>query len=111
VLGYVKGGGAWSKADYEIYGYGPPQFLSESATGTTMSGWTVGGGVEWMFLPGWSVFGEFNYYDFGKKDVTFLQAPGTFGVADVVRTRMDVEQFIVGVNYKFNFGGPLVARY
>ena len=31
--------------------------------------------------------------------------------ADVVRTKLDVEQFLVGVNYKFNCGQPVVARY
>jgi Outer membrane protein beta-barrel domain len=30
------------------------------------SGWTVGGGAEWMFSPGWSVFAEYNYMDFGN---------------------------------------------
>jgi outer membrane immunogenic protein len=111
LLGYVKGGGAWAKADYNIYGFGPPVFLSESANGTTISGWTVGGGVEWMFSPGWSVFGEFNYYDFGHRNISFVQAPNTQGVADIVRTRLQVEQVLVGLNYKFNFGGPVVARY
>lgn len=111
VLGYVKGGGAFARIDYNIYGFGPPVFLSESANGVNRSGWTVGGGMEWMFAPGWSVFGEFNYMDFGRKNISFVQAPGTIGTADVVRTRLQVEQFLVGVNYKFNFGGPVVARY
>ena len=57
------------------------------------------------------MFGEFNYMDFGNKNVNFVAAPGTVGVADVVRTRLEVEQFLVGVNYKFNFGGPVVAKY
>jgi outer membrane immunogenic protein len=41
------------------------------------SGWTVGGGLEWMFAPGLSVFGEFNYMDFGSRNVNFVKAPGT----------------------------------
>jgi len=111
LLGYVKGGGAWARTDHSIYGFGPPVFLSESANGNDRSGWTVGGGLEWMFAPGWSVFGEYNYMDFGDKDITFVAAPGLVGFADVVRTRLEVSQFLVGVNYKFNFGGPVVARY
>ena len=111
LLGYVKGGGAWTSADYVINGFGPPAFNSENGFGVNRSGYTVGAGLEWMFAKGWSVFGEFNYMDFGRKDVNFVAAPGTVGAPDVVRTKLEIEQFLVGVNYKFNFGGPVVARY
>ena len=47
----------------------PGGALFESATGVDRQGWTVGGGLEWMFAPGWSVFGEYNYMDFGRKDI------------------------------------------
>jgi outer membrane immunogenic protein len=109
LLGYVKGGGAWARIDHNILQ--PGGALSESATGVDRQGWTVGGGLEWMFAPGWSVFGEFNYMDFGRKDISFVAAPGTVGVADVVHTRLQVEQALVGVNYKFNWGGPVIAKY
>jgi outer membrane immunogenic protein len=109
LLGYVKGGGAWARIDHNILQ--PGGALSEIATGVDRQGWTVGGGLEWMFAPGWSVFGEFNYMDFGRKDISFVAAPGTVGAADVVHTRLQVEQALVGVNYKFNWGGPVVAKY
>lgn len=111
LLGYVKGGGAFARVDYVANGTVPAFFNSENALGVNRQGWTVGGGVEWMFAPNWSLFGEYNYMDFGNKNVAFVQAPGTFGVADVVRTRLEISQALVGVNYKFNFGGPVVARY
>jgi outer membrane immunogenic protein len=108
LLGYVKGGGAWARIDHTFNGNVPVLFLSESTSGERQ-GWTIGGGLEWMFAPGWSVFGEFNYMDFGNKDVSFTAvAPGP---GDVVRTKLEVEQVLVGVNYKFNFGGPVVAKY
>jgi outer membrane immunogenic protein len=111
LLGYVKGGGAWTSVDYVINGTVPVTFNSENAFGMNRSGWTVGAGLEWMFARGWSVFGEFNYMDFGNKNVGFVAAPGTAGVADVVRTKLEVEQFLVGVNYKFNWAQPVVAKY
>ena len=111
LLGYVKGGGAWTRVDHVFNRFVPVTFVSETAFGVNRQGWTVGGGLEWMFAKGWSVFGEFNYMDFGNKDVAFVQAPGTVGVSDVVRTRLEIEQFIVGVNYKFNFAQPVVAKY
>jgi len=111
VLGYVKGGGAWARIDHEFIGTIPATFLSENAVGIDRQGWTVGGGLEWMFAPGWSVFGEYNYLDFGRKDIAFVPGPGTAGAADVISTRLTIQQALVGVNYKFNWGGPVVARY
>ena len=32
----------------------------------TRVGWTVGGGLEWMFLPNWSAKVEYLYYDLGR---------------------------------------------
>jgi outer membrane immunogenic protein len=57
------------------------------------------------------VFGEYNYMDFGRKDIAFIAGPGTVGAPDIVRTRLEVQQALVGVNYKFNWGGPVVAKY
>ena len=111
VLAYVKGGGAWARVDHNFIGTVPAVFLSESALGVDRQGWTVGGGLEWMFAPGWSVFGEFNWYDFGQKDIAFVAGPATVGAPDIVRTRLEIGQALVGVNYKFNWGGPVVARY
>jgi outer membrane immunogenic protein len=111
VLGYVKGGGAWTRQDYTFIGTIPTTFLSENALGVDRQGWTVGGGIEWMFAPGWSVFGEFNYMDFGRKDVAFTAGPNTVGAPDLISTRLRMETALVGVNYKFNWGGPVVAKY
>jgi outer membrane immunogenic protein len=111
VLGYVKGGGAWTRQTHNFIGTVPVAFLSEFTNGDTRSGWTVGGGLEWMFAPGWSVFGEYNYMDFGRKDISFIAGPATVGAADIVSTRLTVQQALVGVNYKFNWGGPVVAKY
>ena len=57
------------------------------------------------------MFGEFNYMDFGSRDVAFIAGPATVGAPDVVRTKLEIEQFLVGVNYKFNFASPVVAKY
>jgi outer membrane immunogenic protein len=110
VLGYVKGGAAFTRVDSAINGTVPAPFLSETAS-YDRTGWTVGGGIEWMFAKGWSVFGEYNYLDFGTRNVSYVQAPGTFGLADVVSTKLTAQQALVGINYKFNWGGPVVARY
>ena len=69
-------------------------------------GWTIGGGAEYMFVQNWSVKAEYQYYDFG--DARFQNPPalvpfGTF--------HNDEHTLKVGVNYRFNFTGPVVARY
>jgi outer membrane immunogenic protein len=110
VLGYVKGGGAWTRARTEIYGTAPAIFLSESAS-TDRSGWTVGGGIEWMFAPNWSVFAEYNYMDFGRENINFIAGPGTVGLPTVNSTRLEMQTALVGVNYKFNWASPVVAKY
>lgn len=110
LLGYVKGGGAWTNTYTQVYGTLPALFLSETAS-SDRQGWTVGGGLEYMFAKGWSVFGEYNYADFGRKDVVFTAAPGTVGAPNITSTRLTVQTALVGVNYKFNFGGPVVAKY
>jgi outer membrane immunogenic protein len=112
VLAYVKGGGAWARIDTTHFAtVPPPTIVSEFATGQDRQGWTVGGGLEWMFAPGWSVFGEYNYMDFGRKTVGFTTGPLAVGIPSVVSTRFEIQQALAGVNYKFNWGGPVVAKY
>jgi outer membrane immunogenic protein len=57
------------------------------------------------------VFGEYDYADFGRKDINFTQGPNTIGVATINSTRLNVQTALFGVNYKFNFAGPVVAKY
>lgn len=116
VLAYVKGGAAWTNASGAAVVPALGGLVGESAN-FSMTGYTVGGGLEWMFAPGWSVFGEYNYMDFGTKNVNFLSTglvPG-FGaagaLADTNAIRLTIQTATVGVNYKFNWGNPAVAKY
>jgi outer membrane immunogenic protein len=114
VLAYVKGGAAWASASAAAT---IPTGIAAETASFTLTGYTVGGGLEWMFAPGWSVFGEYNYMDFGTRNVDFLSTglvPG-FGaagaLADTAAVRHTIQTATVGVNYKFNWGGPVVAKY
>jgi outer membrane immunogenic protein len=114
VLAYVKGGAAWANASAAATI--PSGLIGESAD-FTMTGYTVGGGLEWMFAPGWSVFGEYNYMDFGTKSVNFASTglvPG-FGpagaLADTNAIKLTTQTAVVGVNYKFNWGNAVAAKY
>lgn len=112
-LAYVKGGAAWSNS----YAAASTAFGLGETANFSMTGYTVGGGLEWMFAPGWSVFGEYNYLDFGTKNVNFPSTglvPG-FGpagaLADTNAIKLTAQEVIVGVNYKFNSGSPVVLKY
>jgi outer membrane immunogenic protein len=105
VLAYVKGGGAWAQSYLSVTGSDPVTFLSESTT-LNRSGWTVGGGAEWTFSPGWSVFAEYNYMDFGHGIAQYVAGPNTPGAPDVLDAKLTTETGLVGVNYKFGWGGP-----
>ena len=69
-------------------------------------GYTVGGGIEYMFAPNWSAKVEYQYYNFGSANFTAPAAlipTGSFTTDDNV--------FKVGVNYRINWAGPVTARY
>lgn len=98
-LFYVKGGYAW--ADNKI---------SASAFGLTFSetrlhsGWTIGGGLEYMFDPRWGGKVEYMYADYSNAAYLPAFVPGGIGLGVTTHTIKG------GVNYHFG-GGPVVARY
>jgi outer membrane immunogenic protein len=70
------------------------------------TGYTVGGGFEYMFAPAWSAKVEYQYYNFDTTNVRFT-TPGTRSLS----YKDDLHTVKVGVNYHFNWGGPVVAKY
>lgn len=100
ILGYAKGGGAWSHVDTLVFGTIPFFFPSESVE-SNRAGWTVGGGFEWMFASKWSAFVEYNYMDFGQRALAFTAAPGNIGAPSLMQTRLTLQTALAGVNYRF----------
>ena len=102
---YAKGGYAWRGNDNIGVSLGgvPVAF---TATGDHRDGYTVGAGLEYMFAPNWSVKAEYQYYNFGN--TTF-----TSGTPEIIgaRFRDDEHTVKVGINYRFGWGGPVVAKY
>lgn len=119
---YVKGGGAWIRERWEVQGdgfNGPENFHDFQSQ--TRSGWTIGGGLEYAIAPNWSIFAEFNHYDFGTKGVFSHNFGGTsqctFTFCSLrfdMSAKQQVEAVTLGVNYRFDWGkgkAPVVARY
>ena len=103
---YVTGGGAWSEVETINYRTLVPAVSAIQKN--TLSGWTVGVGAEYALGYGWSIKGEYLYIDFSDK--TFFSATTPVAGAEFnVRLRQSVARF--GMNYKFDWGGPVVAKY
>jgi outer membrane immunogenic protein len=101
---YVKGGYAFSDNNENVtLGGAPVGFI---LTGDHTNGYTLGAGLEYMFAQNWSAKAEYQYYNFGSARFTApaaLVPTGSFTTDDHVLK--------AGVNYHFNWGGPVVPRY
>jgi outer membrane immunogenic protein len=102
---YAKGGYAWKDGNnLNVATGGFP--VAFTTNGNHRDGYTVGAGLEYMFAPSWSAKIEYQYYNFGS--TTFTAGPPV-----IVGTsfRDDEHTVKAGVNYRFNWGGPVVAKY
>ena len=101
---YVKGGYAYSDYGQSVALGGVPQAFA--LNGSHHDGYTVGAGLEYMFAPSWSAKLEYQYYNFGNTSFITPAPLVAFG-----STRNDEQTVKAGINYRFNWGGPVVARY
>jgi outer membrane immunogenic protein len=97
LLLYGQGGAAWTSWDVTAINGAGVQVGQIS--GGNQTGWTVGVGVEWMFMPQWSAFLEYNYMGFGTRSATTTSCVGATCAA--ISARSDLQNVLVGVNYKF----------
>ncbi|MGA8171614.1 MAG: outer membrane beta-barrel protein [Methylocystis sp.] len=74
----------------------------------TRSGWTAGGGVEWMFTPRWSAKVEYLFVDL---DSGGASGGGGWNVGNHIHPQINVVR--AGVNYHFNWSAPtpVLAKY
>jgi outer membrane immunogenic protein len=94
VLLYAQGGAAWTNTDITFFNGAGTQ-IGEFSNNRT--GWTAGGGVEWMFAPHWSVFAEYNFMGFGTRSAAFPACGGNC----VLSAKANIQDALVGLNYKF----------
>jgi outer membrane immunogenic protein len=114
VLLYGTGGWAWSHSmtnnTIECTGGGCPittlvsGFVLSSAPATANpSGWAAGGGIEWDFVPNWTVRVEYLHLQFEGvgQDFAFTSATGaTMFAHSQVNSSEDTVR--LGINYLFN---------
>lgn len=97
LLLYVQGGAAWMRSNQYINNPAGAQVAQFSSN---KSGWTIGGGVEYMFAPRWTAFLEYNYLNFGTSSGSWTgAAPCAAGCS--VDVKRDSQNILLGVNYRF----------
>ncbi len=86
-----------------------------SGGSNTRTGWTAGGGVEWMFMPNWSAKAEYLYTDLSSGGGWWAAAaPGFAGYGNLgYHNHPQFNVVRVGVNYHFNTyaPAPVMAKY
>jgi outer membrane immunogenic protein len=110
VLLYGKGGGAWvGNSGFTVTDVSTGASLT-GATNNSITGWTAGAGLEWAFLNNWTARFEYDYIGLGAS--TFV-VPATSPVlaGDTFTANRNIQMVTVGLNYLFNWGGPVTARY
>ena len=85
--------------------------LATGSASKTLTGWAVGGGMEYALTASWFVRGEYLHYDLGSMGYAATQLASTVGVGGVPFTTLnvasstnfkgDIARF--GVNYKFGY--------
>ncbi len=120
-LFYLKGGGAFVEYDSSSFngalntcsafdpvkntctGTSVGSAIAFSAPSANRSGWTFGVGTEWAVADGWSVFGEWDYLNFGTHNLTFNDA---FLGSTQVSVKQQINLLRLGVNYRFGNAPP-----
>ncbi|MGA9602340.1 MAG: outer membrane beta-barrel protein [Methylocystis sp.] len=117
-LGTVRGRAGWLfTPTLLVYGTGGFAYgeTNPFSFGGTATGWTAGGGVEWMFAPNWSAKVDYLHAELsGGGDNN-----GGWGWNIAERHRLDLNLVRVGVAYHFDLfkllgglaKGPVMAAY
>ena len=93
---YVKGGYAWADTRDSLTFLGAPAAFSFDHN--HKDGYTVGGGLEYMFAQNWSAKVEYQYYNFGNSAFVTPAPLATFG-----SFHNDEHTVKAGINYRFNW--------
>jgi outer membrane immunogenic protein len=89
----LYGTGGLAIADTKVSATNGVVALSDS---NTKAGWTAGAGIEWMFMPRWSLKAEYLFRSFGSQTFFAAQIP-----PGVTTGTLNLSSGQVGVNFHF----------
>jgi outer membrane immunogenic protein len=107
-LFYVKGGPAWADSNTSTVSTTAGVPTTTLSSGSSHTGWVVGIGAEWGFAPNWSAKLEYDHIGLDSRTVAVISPtlPTTF-----TSSGQNIDIVRAGVNYRFNWGMPVVAKY
>jgi outer membrane immunogenic protein len=107
---YASGGLAYGRVELQTAVTFPNNAFPAGGT-VTKVGWTLGGGIEHAFSDHVSAKIEALYCDFGDDSIAAGSVPriNAFTRGKDFETRVALVR--AGVNYKFDWGAPVVAKY
>jgi len=96
-----------------------PAVFTNIAAASNIWGPVAGFGVEYLVSPRWSVKAEYEYFDFNGASVQPVGTIGCTACAGISGTPIrsttslisGIQTAKVGINYRFDWGSPVVARY
>lgn len=92
VLVYGTGGFAFADAALQTSWYAQeslgstvfPAIITNKTSNQILTGWTAGGGLEWLFKPNMSILLEYAYYSFNSVNVSTVLAQSNASVSPAV---------------------------
>ena len=108
VLLYATGGVAFSEFKFtssysdNAIGFGFPGGSGFGGKSDTRTGWTAGGGVEWLLDRNWSIKAEYLYVDLGSMNV-LVPVSNTAAFTQTMQVNADLTAQIarLGLNFRF----------
>ena len=104
-LGSIRGRAGFAFNNFLVFGTGGWAYANIRHTNNAaptdtfdndMSGWTIGGGVEYALLPRWTVRADYRYYDFGS----YTRSVPANGITPY-SVDNSLQTITVGLSYKF----------
>jgi outer membrane immunogenic protein len=86
-------------------------FVGISNCGNNTGGWVVGAGFEYAFTNNWTVKLEYEYLGLNNRTLVLPATAPLFRNDTFTSGNRNVQMVKVGVNYLFNWGAPVTARY
>jgi opacity protein-like surface antigen len=113
---YAKGGFAWLNTNFQVDeiltdGHGNVFFNNgNNNNNNTLTGWTLGGGIEYMLGTNWSVKVEYLHFDFSNIENNHCCGDGFFNDFRFFNKDLTVDTVKVGVNYHLH-PAPVALPY
>jgi outer membrane immunogenic protein len=103
-LFFATGGAAFANPTFsDSISFAASGTTNAASSSGTITGWAAGGGVEWFFMPQWSVKAEYLHADFGTRSFTSVSSePVLFPLSTIVHSHSLTEDIgRLGLNFHF----------